>query len=291
MPGQLSFLTSPDASDTPLERMRIRADGSVEIVDPGGTDYAAFSHDGTDFNTAFTTTADWNISGLTGFIDVLDGIGLRIRNSDNADYLEMWHDDTDFSMAFTNTGDLNVSSLTGNVWVRDGAGLKISDSTDADFAIFSHDGDDFLTAFTSTTDWNITGARIVPEAITTPSEVVTTTNVITAAEAGTTYYLNAAGGFTSTLPAPAVGLKYRFVVKTAPTTAYVLTTDAGANVLYGTINEITTTAGISVQAQDTLNFVASVALIGDWIEVESDATNWYIHGVTQVDDGITASVT
>jgi len=126
---------------------------------------------------------------------------------------------------------------------------------------------------------------------TVASEVVTTTNVILADESGTTFYLNTAGGFTSTLPAPAVGLKYRFIVSTAPTTAYIITTNAGANILYGTINEITTTAGISVQAQDTLNFVASTSLIGDWIEVESDGTNWHVHGVTQVDNGITASVT
>lgn len=123
------------------------------------------------------------------------------------------------------------------------------------------------------------------------TEVVTATNVIVASETGTTFFLDLVGGFTSTLPAPAIGLKFRFVVKTAPTTAYIITTNAGANILYGTINEITTTAGISVQAQDTLNFVASVALIGDWVEFESDGTNWYLHGVAQVDNGITVSVT
>ncbi len=123
------------------------------------------------------------------------------------------------------------------------------------------------------------------------SEVVTAANVITALENDTTFYLDAAGGFTSTLPVPAIGLKYRFVIKTAPTTAYTITTNAGANILFGTINEITATAGISVQAQDTLNFVASTALIGDWVDVESDGTNWYVRGATQVDDGITAAVT
>ena len=51
---------------------------------------------------------------------------------------------------------------------------------------------------------------------TAPTESVTTTNVITAAESGTTFFLNLAGGFTSTLPAPATGLNYKFIVATAP---------------------------------------------------------------------------
>ena len=50
-------------------------------------------------------------------------------------------------------------------------------------------------------------------------ENVTATNVITAAESGKTFFLNAVGGFTSTLPAVAAGLRFRFIVKTAPTTA------------------------------------------------------------------------
>lgn len=39
---------------------------SVKVLDAGGTDSADFSHDGTNFNTAFTTTTDWNVTGLTG---------------------------------------------------------------------------------------------------------------------------------------------------------------------------------------------------------------------------------
>jgi hypothetical protein len=112
-------------------------------------------------------------------------------------------------------------------------------------------------------------------------EVVTTTNVITAAESGKTFYLNAAGGFTSTLPAPAIGLKYKFIVSTykfivstAPTTAYIITTNAGANILQGTYLDIVGEL-VAISAQDTLNFVANTALVGDSLEVESDGTNWY----------------
>jgi len=133
-------------------------------------------------------------------------------------------------------------------------------------------------------DWNFNGA------ITLPQEVVITTNVITAAENGKTFYLDLVGGFTSTLPAPAIGLKYKFIVKTAPTTAYIITTNAGANILFGTfldiIGELT-----SFSAQDTLNFVASASVVGDFLEVESDGTNWYCTAKSGADGGITVSVT
>ena len=49
--------------------------GSSYVTAP--TDYADFSHDGTDFNTDFTNTADWNITGLTGFMGLP---GLRLLN-------------------------------------------------------------------------------------------------------------------------------------------------------------------------------------------------------------------
>lgn len=123
------------------------------------------------------------------------------------------------------------------------------------------------------------------------SEVVTTTNVITASESGKTFYLNAAGGFTSTLPVPALGLKFKFIVKTAPTTAYIITTNAGANLLYGMMEERAGTAGVAGAAQDTFNFVANQAKIADWVEFTSDGTNWYYHGMVDVAAGNTVSVT
>jgi len=54
--------------------------GAVTIYDATGADSAAFSHDGTDFNTAFTNTTDWNVTGLTG-TTVLGGDGLSITGS------------------------------------------------------------------------------------------------------------------------------------------------------------------------------------------------------------------
>ena len=38
---------------------------ALRLYDSTDTDFADFSHDGTDFNLAFTTTTDWNITGIT----------------------------------------------------------------------------------------------------------------------------------------------------------------------------------------------------------------------------------
>ena len=125
-------------------------------------------------------------------------------------------------------------------------------------------------------------------------ETVTAANVITAAENGKTFYLSLAGGFASTLPLPAVGLKYKFVVKTAPTTAYTIATNGGANLFRGGINELEVDTGDDgpySAVGDLISFVANVAVVGDWVSVESDGTSWYITGQTNADGGITIGST
>lgn len=121
------------------------------------------------------------------------------------------------------------------------------------------------------------------------SEVVTTTNVIAAAEAGTTYFLDAAAGFVSTLPAPALGMQFKFVVKTAPTGgAYTVVTNSSSNIIKGGLNESATSTGPVDTDADTITFAANVALPGDWVNVMSDGTNWYlVGGNAAADNGIT----
>lgn len=124
------------------------------------------------------------------------------------------------------------------------------------------------------------------------SEVVITTNVITAAESGKTFFLSLAGGFTSTLPAPALGLRYRFIVKTNPTTAYLINTaTAGSNIMYGMMEERAGTAGVAGSAEGTFSFVANQSIIGDWAEFYSDGTNWYYHGMVDIAAGNTVTTT
>lgn len=165
-------------------------------------------------------------------------------------------------------------------------------------------GDTFKTLSGSTATFEgttvISGALTISGAFTLTGqqtfnvENVAAVNVITAAESGKTFFLNLAGGFTSTLPAPAAGLSYKFIVKVAPTTAYVITTNAGANILFGTVaanGAETEVNGIDIAGHDTINFVANQAKVGDWIEVISDGTNWYVRGGVQDLANLTVAVT
>lgn len=128
---------------------------------------------------------------------------------------------------------------------------------------------------------------------TSGSEVVTATNVITAAESGKTFFLNSATEFVSTLPAPAAGLKFKFIVSAAPSGAsytvicaasgtlikgHVLTSqDAGGNADSGTTGEL------------TLTFVDGKAVAGDWAEFQCDGTNWFVQAGCKTFDAITIS--
>jgi hypothetical protein len=124
------------------------------------------------------------------------------------------------------------------------------------------------------------------------NEVVTTTNVIAASENGATYYLNAAAGFLSTLPAPALGLKFRFVVQTAPTSnGYTIATTTSANIIKGMMLERAGTAGVAASAGDLVTFVANQSIAGDWCEFWSDGTSWFIHGMVDVAAGVTIGST
>jgi hypothetical protein len=116
-------------------------------------------------------------------------------------------------------------------------------------------------------------------------EILTAAKTVTAAETGKTFSLALAGGFTVALPAPAVGLRYKFYVNVAPTTAYIITATPLAGQAHsstgGNASSITGFTGVD------LRFVANVALIGDSAEFVSDGTNWYVHGFSNADAGIT----
>ena len=124
-------------------------------------------------------------------------------------------------------------------------------------------------------------------------EIVIATNVITAAESGATFFLNAATEFVSTLPAPAAGLRYKFIIAAAPSGAdYTIVTTSSANIMNISITAITAgDAGELGQSQDVITFVGSGApgpsIVGDWVECISDATSWFCSGTESIDTGIT----
>jgi len=123
-------------------------------------------------------------------------------------------------------------------------------------------------------------------------EVVTTTNVIEASETGKTFILNTATAFVSTLPAPAAGLEFTFRIgATEPTTSHTVVTNASANIINGNLCSPEDAAGsVSVAVDsDTVSFIASKALHGDYAHFWSDGTNWYLDGMCSVQDGMTAT--
>lgn len=143
----------------------------------------------------------------------------------------------------------------------------------------------------------LTNKTLTSPVLTTPTgavatEVVSATNVITAAESGKTFFLNSATEFASTLPAPSAGLKYTFIVTAAPSGAsYTVVTEGGCQVLGGHV----LTSGFADSGSDvettpagtTITFVDGVSVVGDRAEVISDGTNWFASCITAVEAGIT----
>ena len=135
---------------------------------------------------------------------------------------------------------------------------------------------------------DVQGAILGPVA----NEVVSATNVITAAESGKTFFLNSGTEFVSTLPAPAAGLKYTFIVTAAPSSAsYTVVTEGGCQVLAGHV----LTSGFADSGSDvettatgtTITFVDGVGVVGDRAEVISDGTSWFASCICAVEAGIT----
>lgn len=136
-------------------------------------------------------------------------------------------------------------------------------------------------AVTGTTSLGATTSKLA-------AETVIATNVITAAESGTVFFLSAATEFVSTLPAPAAGLNFSFVVAAAPSGAnYTVVTDASANIIIGKGFAADGNAGDTGTTDDTISFVSAQAVVGDRVDVVSDGTSWFAYGFSAVPAGIT----
>ena len=118
-------------------------------------------------------------------------------------------------------------------------------------------------------------------------EVVTTTNVITAAESGRTFVLNSATAFVSTLPTAAAGLRYRFYAGATQVTGgnHTVVCTNNDNTMFGSV----TVAGVVVAGtvEGSINWVADTMLPGDKVEVFCDGTNWYVSGGAAASGAIT----
>lgn len=106
----------------------------------------------------------------------------------------------------------------------------------------------------------------------TPTAAVT----LDAADSGKTIYLDAAAGFAISLPVVTNGLKYKFIVGLAfATTDFTIVSTT--NVIQG--GAIVNSVFVPAVDENTISFVATAEAVGDYVEIESDGTNWYVNGV------------
>jgi len=118
---------------------------------------------------------------------------------------------------------------------------------------------------------DLTGGITLP--IVTPTGATT----LTAAQSGSIISLTAAAGYAVTLPAVAssAGLTYRFVIGVVHATTDWVITSAAADI-YGVVDELSTVQAVA--GATTVNLELATATIGDWYDLYSDGTNWYING-------------
>lgn len=120
------------------------------------------------------------------------------------------------------------------------------------------------------------------------AEVTAAANVLTASESGKVIFLNSATGFATTLPAPAAGLKFTFIVTVAPTSGnHTIVTSGGADIIDGNSFISPDAIGTPAVNEDSINFVATSAAIGDNCTLWSDGTKWYVNAFARLTAGVT----
>lgn len=137
----------------------------------------------------------------------------------------------------------------------------------------------------------LTNKTFTAPAVTQLSETVAATNVLTAAESGKVMFLSAATEFATTLPSPAAGLVFEFIIAAAPSGANYTVVTAGSpdQILAGKVISVAGDAGDVENAATatTITFVSGQSVIGDYAKVWSDGTSWFAICVASVAAGIT----
>lgn len=120
-------------------------------------------------------------------------------------------------------------------------------------------------------DLSVTGAFNALEL----TENVTATATLTNADSGKTFYISgAAQAYTLPATSTAAGVVYRFVIQGAITGNATIVTAGGGDEIEGAL--IVAGAVVDCAAEDTLTFVADGENLGDFVELRSDGTKWFI---------------
>ena len=107
-------------------------------------------------------------------------------------------------------------------------------------------------------------------------ETLTAATTLTAADSGRTYLISGTG-YTVTLPAPHAGFNVKFIVAAAFSTDTVIQTPAGnRDTLNGGV--IVNGAIVESDATDRVTFEDDAESVGDFIEISSDGTSFFLFG-------------
>ena len=120
-------------------------------------------------------------------------------------------------------------------------------------------------------------------------ETITGAITLSAEDSSKVLILKAAAGAQITLPAvaDAAGQSYRFIVgQLFATTAW--TIKAASSVIQGGV--IVNSVNVPGADENTITFSASADTVGDFVDLTSDGTNWYVSGLGTSAGAITLTV-
>jgi len=116
-------------------------------------------------------------------------------------------------------------------------------------------------------------------------ETLTADVTLSGADSGKTFLISGTG-YTVTLPAVSAGLKFKFVVSAAFSTDTVVQTPSdNRDILNGGV--IVNGAIVEADAVDKVTFEDGAESIGDFVEISSDGTNYFLFGNGNASSSIT----
>lgn len=116
---------------------------------------------------------------------------------------------------------------------------------------------------------------------------ISSATTLTAADSGKWYKLNNATGVTVTLPALKSGVNFKFIVAAAFATSNFIIDSAEGDNIEGVL--VVNGASVVASGEDQINFVASAETVGDFIDIWSDGSKWFVSGVGSAAGSITAT--
>ncbi len=116
------------------------------------------------------------------------------------------------------------------------------------------------------------------------TETLTGVKTLKYSDTGKVFFLTAAAGAAITLPAVRDGVSFKFIVGSAfATTDWTVT--GGATKIQGTV--IVNGASILGEDETTITFELGAEKPGDFVELHSDGSNWFVFGMGSAASSIT----